>query len=63
MYICASFLLTWSDKICQMEFQDLIIFLQKLPTADWDEARMEMMLSKAHIWRASFGEAQSHLKM
>lgn len=62
VYLCAAFLLNWSDKLREMEFQDLVLFLQKLPTNDWDEKQMEFILSRAYMWRASFDNAQSHLK-
>lgn len=40
IYISASFLLIWKERIKGMEFQDLILLLQKLPTADWDETQV-----------------------
>lgn len=62
VYVCVAFLLNWSDQLKQMEFQDLIIFLQKLPTNGWEEQHVEAILSRAYILRTSFGDAQSHLK-
>lgn len=62
VYVCAAFLLHWSDTLTKLEFQDLILFLQKLPTVEWDDKQMEYILSQAFIWRASFDNAQSHLK-
>eukprot|EP00798_Chlamydomonas_sp_ICE-L_P021939 gene21939-28985_t len=62
VYVSASFLLTWTDQLRKMEFQDMIMFLQKPPSQDWDEGKMEMMLSRAFIWRTTYGDAQSHLK-
>ena len=41
--------------------QELILFLQKLPTADWGEKEVESVLSRAYMWRASFDHARSHL--
>lgn len=41
--------------------QELILFLQKLPTADWGEKEIESVLSRAYMWRASFDHARSHL--
>lgn len=38
-----------------------MLFLQKLPTQDWSEKEVEVVLSRAYMWRASFGNAQSHL--
>ena len=41
--------------------QELILFLQKLPTAGWGEKEVESVLSRAYMWRASFDHARSHL--
>ena len=41
--------------------QDLMMFLQKLPTSSWSERDIEVVLSRAYMWRASFDEAKSHL--
>mmetsp|Transcript_40460 Transcript_40460/g.77301 ORF Transcript_40460/g.77301 Transcript_40460/m.77301 type:complete len:181 (+) Transcript_40460:494-1036(+) len=62
VYTCAAFLLNWAEKLQTMEFQDMVIFLQHLPTGDWQDRQLEMILSKAHIWRTMFARAQSHLK-
>ena len=42
--------------------QEMVLFLQKLPTADWDEKDIEMVLSRAYMLRASFKDAGSHLQ-
>jgi hypothetical protein len=46
----------------KMEFQELVMFLQHLPTDAWGAAELEMVLSKAYLWRALFGRSPSHLK-
>eukprot|EP00884_Botryococcus_braunii_P016775 jgi/Botrbrau1/3781/Bobra.0183s0016.1 len=61
IYVAAAFLLSWSSEIRRLDFQELVLFLQKLPTHDWSEKEVEMVLSRAYMWRASFGNAQSHL--
>ncbi|MED6150389.1 hypothetical protein PIB30_071812 [Stylosanthes scabra] len=42
VYIFASFLLTWSDKLKKLDFQELVIFLQHLPTQTWTHQELEM---------------------
>ena len=37
------------------------MFLQKLPTGEWSESEVEVVLSRAYMWRASFDDARSHL--
>jgi len=34
-YVCASFLLRWSEELKKMEFSELVMFLQHLPTDHW----------------------------
>jgi TBC1 domain family member 2 len=41
--------------------QELVLFLQRLPTAEWGEHNIESVLSRAYMWRASFNDARSHL--
>ena len=60
VYVLSSFLLSWAPQLKTMEFQDLIMFLQRVPTADWTESDMELVLSRAFMWRASFKGATSH---
>lgn len=52
------------DKLCVTSvflLQEMVLFLQKLPTTEWDEKDIEMVLSRAYMLRASFNDAQSHL--
>lgn len=60
VYVLSSFLLSWAPEVRKMEFQDLIMFLQKVPTQDWTESDIELVLSRAFMWRASFQGATSH---
>ncbi|GAB4813408.1 hypothetical protein N2152v2_000454 [Parachlorella kessleri] len=60
VYVLASFLTSWGPQLLRMEFQELIMFLQKPPTAGWSEKDVELVLSRAHMWRASFKDATSH---
>ena len=41
--------------------QEMVLFLQKPPTASWSESEVELILSRAYMWRASFNDARSHL--
>lgn len=36
------------------------MFLQRLPTTGWSEKDVELVLSRAYMWRASFKGATSH---
>ena len=60
VYVLSSFLLSWAPQLRSMEFQDLIMFLQRVPTSEWTESDVELVLSRAFMWRASFQGATSH---
>ncbi|WJX74598.1 hypothetical protein P8452_58230 [Trifolium repens] len=61
VYIFASFLLTWSDEIQKLDFQELVMFLQRLPTQNWTDQELEMVLSRAFMWHSMFNNSPSHL--
>ncbi len=44
-----------------MKFQDLVTFLQKLPTRDWSVQELEELLAQAFVYKTSFEAAPSHL--
>ena len=49
LYVCACLLLTFSEKLKAMtEFQELIVFLQNLPTSNWKIEDMDMLLAKSY---------------
>ncbi|PIA29651.1 hypothetical protein AQUCO_05800040v1 [Aquilegia coerulea] len=61
VYIFASFLLTWSDKLQKLDFQEMVMFLQHLPTQNWSHQELEMVLSRAYMWHTMFNSSPSHL--
>ncbi|KAG6408411.1 hypothetical protein SASPL_131422 [Salvia splendens] len=61
VYISASFLLTWSEKIRKLDFQEMVMFLQHLPTHNWTVVELEMVLSQAYMWHTMFNNSPSHL--
>ena len=38
----------------------MIIFLQALPTRDWSERHVELLLSEAYVWASLFRDASGH---
>lgn len=62
VYVCAALLAWFSDQLQEMEFQDMVLFLQNLPTDDWTEKEIDVVLSQAYMWRTIFGAAPSHLQ-
>ncbi|TYH27870.1 hypothetical protein ES288_A02G103300v1 [Gossypium darwinii] len=61
VYIFASFLLTWSDELQKLDFQEMVMFLQHLPTQNWTHQELETVLSRAYIWHSMFNSSPSHL--
>ncbi|AET39129.1 GTPase-activating protein GYP1 Ecym_4048 [Eremothecium cymbalariae DBVPG len=60
VFVCAAFLVKWSDRLITMDFQAIITFLQNPPTKQWKESEVEMLLSEAYIWQSLYKDAISH---
>ncbi|KXS11523.1 RabGAP/TBC [Gonapodya prolifera JEL478] len=62
LYVCAAFLVKWSEKLRGMEFGDILMFLQNPPTSSWDDRDIELLLSEAFMWKSLFHDAPRHLE-
>jgi hypothetical protein len=62
LYVCAAFLVKWTEQIMKMDFQEIMMFLQALPTRQWTEKDIELLLSEAFIWQSLFRGSSAHLK-
>ncbi|KAK5205199.1 GTPase-activating protein [Exophiala xenobiotica] len=62
LYVCAAFLVKWSEQLMKMNFQEILMFLQALPTRDWTEKDIELLLSEAFIWQSLFRGSRAHLR-
>lgn len=62
VYVCAAILVSFSEELQGMDFQDLVMFLQNLPTESWTSKEIDVILSQAYMWRTIFGAAPSHLQ-
>jgi len=47
VYVCAAFLCRFSAEIQTMEFDELFGFMQNIPTDDWGDKEIEVLLSQA----------------
>jgi hypothetical protein len=61
VYVCVALLTHWSARLQTMEFQDLVIFLQHLPTSAWCNTDVAELLSQAYVFKALYHNAPSHL--
>jgi len=63
VYFCAAFLLKWSDEILKKHDEEqLLTFLQKLPTKEWGNSDVEVLLSQAYVWQTLYSDSPSHIK-
>lgn len=62
VYVCAALLAHFSEQIRKKkDFQDIITFLQNLPTTKWTNADVELLLAEAYKLKYMFADAPGHL--
>ena len=61
VYVCAAFLSQFSSQLQEMDFDELFQFMQQVPTEDWGETEIEMLLSQAYVLSTLFGGSDAHL--
>jgi len=61
VYVCAVFLIYWSPQLKQMDFQQLMLFMQKLPTGKWRVREIETLLAEAFVLKSLFHSSPKHL--
>ena len=61
VYVCAAFLCQFSNQLQDMGFDELFGFMQEVPTDEWGETEIEMLLSQAYVLSTLFGGSEAHL--
>lgn len=61
VYVCASFLCQFSGELQGMQFDELFAFMQNIPTNDWDDGKIEIVLSQAFVLSTLFQGSDAHL--
>ncbi|KAL3315467.1 hypothetical protein Ciccas_005897 [Cichlidogyrus casuarinus] len=62
VYVCAAFLLQFSDKLKEeSDFQGLLLLLQRLPTSQWSMSEIETLLARAYTLKVTFANAPGHI--
>jgi len=61
VYVCCALLVTWSQELQEKSFQDLMMFLQDIPTQHWGVEDIEELLGQAFILKSLFDQSPSHL--
>eukprot|EP00527_Entomoneis_sp_CCMP2396_P006143 CAMPEP_0198143966 /NCGR_PEP_ID=MMETSP1443-20131203/12203_1 /TAXON_ID=186043 /ORGANISM="Entomoneis sp., Strain CCMP2396" /LENGTH=424 /DNA_ID=CAMNT_0043807279 /DNA_START=56 /DNA_END=1327 /DNA_ORIENTATION=+ len=54
VYVCAAFVCQFSAQLQSMNFDDLFAFMQDMPTSDWGDTEIEMLLSQAYVLSTLF---------
>lgn len=63
LYVCAAFLVRWRKEILEeRDFQELLLFLQNLPTAQWGDGDVSLLLAEAYRLKFAFADAPNHYK-
>jgi len=62
VYVCAALLVSFSEDLRSMSLEEMIMFLQNLPTRDWTTDRADSLLSQAYILQTLFDHSPAHLQ-
>jgi len=61
IYMCSSFLKYWSNIIqAKQDFAQFMMFIQDLPTEQWGEEEISLLLSEAYIYKSLYHDAPGH---
>ncbi|KAI5634196.1 rab-GTPase-TBC domain-containing protein [Phthorimaea operculella] len=62
LYVCAAFLLHWRERLMlERDFQGLMILLQNVPTQNWTDSNISMLVAEAYRLKFAFADAPNHL--
>ncbi|WWC58139.1 uncharacterized protein I303_100674 [Kwoniella dejecticola CBS 10117] len=60
LYVCSALLVKYSERLREMDFQEMIMFLQCLPTHSWTDHDIELLLSEAYVLKMVWAGAENH---
>jgi hypothetical protein len=61
LYVCASILLKWSIKLQKMNLDNIMLFLQDLPTKQWSEQDLDVIIAEAYVFKSLYEDSTGHL--
>lgn len=62
LYVCAAFLLHWRERLMlEKDFQGLMILLQNVPTQNWVDSNISVLVAEAYRLKFAFADAPNHL--
>uniref|UniRef100_A0A146LDU1 TBC1 domain family member 22B n=2 Tax=Lygus hesperus TaxID=30085 RepID=A0A146LDU1_LYGHE len=63
LYVCAAFLLHWKQELMlEKDFQGLMLMLQNLPTQDWNDSHINILVAEAYRLKCAFAGAPNHFQ-
>jgi len=62
LYVCAAFLVRFSAQLRRLDFQELVLFLQRLPTENWSDKEIDTLLAQAFIYKSLYHTSPHQLK-
>ena len=54
IYVCVAFLIHWSEQLRQLDFQQIMLFIQNIPTSNWDDRQIEILLSQSFMYQSLY---------
>lgn len=54
LYILAAIILKYSKKFKKMNFEEMMIFQQNMPTKDWQEEDLSTVIAEAYVYQNYF---------
>ncbi|XP_037944572.1 TBC1 domain family member 22B isoform X2 [Teleopsis dalmanni] len=64
LYVCAAFLLHWKEQLMQQnDFQGLMLLLQNLPTHNWSDRQINVLVAEAFRLKFTYADAPKHLEV
>ncbi|KAJ2786568.1 GTPase-activating protein [Coemansia interrupta] len=60
IYVCAALLLKWSKQLREMDFAQIMMFLQRPPSLAWENKDVEVLLAEAYMYKCLYDESPSH---
>ncbi|CAD8205334.1 unnamed protein product [Paramecium pentaurelia] len=63
VYTVTNLILKCAPEIKSKNMSEAVIFLQNLPTKEWTEVQLEMLLQEAFVFQDHFEKTKGHLKL
>ncbi|KRX08914.1 Rab-GTPase-TBC domain [Pseudocohnilembus persalinus] len=62
IYVCAATLLQYSKTLQKQNFNEIIMFLQNIPTKDLKQQDIELLIQQGYVYQQMYDQSQGHIK-